>query len=101
MPFKDPENWSYIDIIGLVLMAVWGGFVAYILDIRKNNLKFRWKQALMQVVVSGFAGVLCMLGAMYYELPMALMGFTCGISGLAGSKILAIFEKRFISSISQ
>lgn len=101
MPLKEPENWTYIEILGLALMAIWGGFVTYILDIRKNNRKFRWLDAFMQIAVSGFAGVLCMLGAMYYELPLTLMGFVCGISGFAGSKVLAAFEKRFISSISQ
>ncbi|WGY45238.1 phage holin family protein [Vibrio sp. ABG19] len=100
MPLKDPENWNYFEIIGLALMAMWGGLVTYLLDIRKNNRKFRWLDAFMQVVVSGFAGMLCMLAAMYYEWPITLMGFACGISGLAGSRALAVFEKKFLSTIS-
>lgn len=100
MPLKEPENWTYIELVGLALMAIWGGFVTYILDIRKNNRKFLLAEALMQVIVSGFAGALCALAAMYFNWPAALSGFACGISGYAGSRILAVFERKFISTIS-
>ncbi|BAC96878.1 hypothetical protein [Vibrio vulnificus YJ016] len=100
MPLKEPENWTYIEIVGLALMAIWGGFVTYILDIRKNSRKFRWLDAFMQIIVSGFAGALCALAAMYFEWPQELAGFACGISGYAGSRILAVFERRFITTIS-
>ncbi|MEK0268282.1 phage holin family protein [Vibrio vulnificus] len=100
MPLKEPENWTYIEIVGLALMAIWGGFVTYILDISKNSRKFRWLDAFMQIIVSGFAGALCALAAMYFDWPAALGGFACGISGYAGSRILAVFEHRFITTIS-
>ncbi|KYN88915.1 hypothetical protein ATY37_14900 [Vibrio cidicii] len=99
MPLKEPGNWTNIEIVGLALMAIWGGFVTYILDIRKNNRKFRWLDAFMQIIVSGFAGALCALAAMYFNWPAALGGFACGISGYAGSRILAVFERKFISTI--
>lgn len=101
MPLKEPENWTYIEIIGLALMAIWGGFVTYILDIRKSKRKFRWLDALMQIIVSGFAGALCALAAMYFDWPTELSGFACGISGYAGSRIIAVFERRFITVISE
>lgn len=37
-------------------MAIWGGLVTYIIYIRKKNRPFRWVEALMQIIVSGFAG---------------------------------------------
>ncbi|EGR0793753.1 phage holin family protein [Vibrio cholerae] len=100
MPLKEPESWTQLQSIGLALMAIWGGLVTYIIDIRKKNRAFRWVEALMQIIVSGFAGALCALAAMYFEWPQELAGFACGISGYAGSRILAIFERKFISSIS-
>ncbi|MEE7446000.1 hypothetical protein G6326_16955 [Vibrio cholerae] len=100
MPLKEPESWTQLQSIGLTLMAIWGGLVTYIIDIRKKNRPFRWVEALMQIIVSGFAGALCALAAMYFEWPQELAGFACGISGYAGSRILAIFERKFISSIS-
>ncbi|NAX44367.1 MULTISPECIES: phage holin family protein [unclassified Vibrio] len=100
MPLKEPESWTQLQSIGLALMAIWGGLVTYIIDIRKKNRPFRLVEALMQIIVSGFAGALCALAAMYFEWPQELAGFACGISGYAGSRILAIFERKFISSIS-
>lgn len=71
MPLKEPESWTQLQSICLAL-----------------------------IIVSGFAGALCALAAMYFEWPQELAGFACGISGYAGSRILAIFERKFISSIS-
>ncbi|WP_249338833.1 phage holin family protein [Vibrio cholerae] len=74
MPLKEPESWTQLQSIGLALMAIWGGLVTYIIDIRKKNRPFRWVEALMQIIVSGFAGALCALAAMYFEWPQELAG---------------------------
>lgn len=100
MPLKEPENWTYLEMLGLALMAIWGGFVTYILDIRKSHRPFRWVDALVQVIVSGFAGALCALAAMYFQWPQELAGFACGISGYAGSRMIAVFERKFLRAIS-
>lgn len=40
MPLKEPESWTQLQSIGLALMAIWGGLVTYIIDIRKKIVPF-------------------------------------------------------------
>lgn len=40
MPLKEPESWTQLQSIGLTLMAIWGGLVTYIIDIRKKIVPF-------------------------------------------------------------
>lgn len=78
----------------LVLMTVWGGLVTYMLRVHKEKKAFLLRDALKQLVVSGFVGMLTMLLCWHFQLPVPAAGFMAGMSGYMGSKTLDLFESR-------
>ncbi|MBP8174348.1 MAG: phage holin family protein, partial [Aeromonadaceae bacterium] len=61
MPEKDPQNYSLLAYLAFGGLSVWGGLVTYIQTVKREGRQFRWFEALLQIVVSGFAGMLTML----------------------------------------
>ena len=43
--------------------------------------------------LAGFCGYMVLLLCIYYEVPVGLQGFTCGVVGLSSRSILKIFKK--------
>lgn len=95
MPDKDPNNYSLITYLAFTGAALWGGLVTHIQHIRRHNKPFLWREALMQIAVSGFAGMLASLLCWYLSAPVPLAGFMAGTAGFMGSRALALFEQRF------
>lgn len=73
-PDKDPQNYSVLAYLAFGGLSVWGGLVTYIQTVKREGRKFRWAEALLQVVVSGFAGMLTMLLSWYIAAPLPLPG---------------------------
>lgn len=94
MPDKNPENYTLLTYLGFGLLSVWGGLVTHILRIRQDGKAFIWREAFLQVTVSGFAGMLSMLLCWHLTAPVPLAGFMAGISGYMGSRALSILENR-------
>lgn len=95
MPEKDPQNYSLIGYMLFTVAAVWGGVVAHIQHIKENNHPFIWRELLMQVSISGFAGMLTSLLCWYIEAPTPMAGFMAGISGFMGSRALSLLERKY------
>lgn len=95
MPSKDPQNYSFLSYLLFVLVAVWGGLVTHIQHIRRNKKPFLWKEAFMQISISGFAGMLASFLCWYIEAPVPLAGFVAGTAGFMGSRALDVYERRF------
>ncbi|WP_227096141.1 phage holin family protein [Aeromonas veronii] len=93
-PDKDPQNYSVLAYLAFGGLSVWGGLVTYIQTVKREGRQFRWAEALLQVVVSGFAGMLTMLLSWYIAAPLPLCGFMAGLAGLMGSKALELYERR-------
>lgn len=94
MPEKDPQNYSLLAYLAFGGLSVWGGLVTYIQTVKREGRQFRWFEALLQIVVSGFAGMLTMLLCWYFSAPLPLCGFMAGMSGYMGSKALDLYERR-------
>ena len=94
MPEKDPQSYSLLAYLAFGGLSVWGGLVAYIRTIKATGKPFQLVDALLQVIVSGFAGMLTMLVCWYITAPLPLCGFMAGMAGLMGSKALDIYERR-------
>lgn len=95
MPGKDPQNYSVISYFVFWGVAIWGGLVTHIQHIRRHNKPFVWKEAFMQVAISGFAGMLVSFLCWYIEAPVPLAGFMAGTAGFMGSRALDIYERKF------
>ena len=94
IPSKDPNNLSLIAYLAFGFLSMWGGISAYLLVIQQSGRQFRWGEAFIQIVVSGFAGTLSMLFCWYINAPMALSGFIAGISGFMGTKAIELWERK-------
>ena len=75
--------------------AGWGGLVRYLIDIRQNKVAWSWVNALAQMVVSGFTGVIGGLISIESGLSIYMILATAGISGAMGSVALTYFWERF------
>ena len=101
MPSKDPNNLSLIAHLAFGFLSMWGGISAYLLVIQQSGRQFRWGEAFIQIVVSGFAGTLSMLFCWYINAPLPLSGFLAGMSGFMGTKALELYEKRASTIIGE
>ena len=81
--------------IVLLVIAGWGGLVRYLIDIRQNKVAWSWVNALAQMVVSGFTGVIGGLISIESGLSIYMILATAGISGAMGSVALTYFWERF------
>jgi hypothetical protein len=95
MPLKNPENYPLLTYGWMIALACWGGLTRYILRVRETNNRWSWKEALMQLVVSGFAGMLTSLICWHIQAPISLAGFLTGIAGAMGSAAINVFSSRF------
>lgn len=97
MPNKNPENYPLIAYGWMLVLACWGGIVRYILQMRETHRGWSWREALMQLIVSGFAGMLTTLICWHIEAPLSLAGFLTGVAGAMGSAAINAFASRFNS----
>ncbi|MCG6268297.1 phage holin family protein [Vibrio furnissii] len=100
MPDKDPNTYGHLISAAMALGAsVWGGLVAHILYIRRHKKEFLWREAVMQIVVAGFSGVLAYMLCLYVDAPDTMIGFMSGTAGLMGSRALELYERKFTKFI--
>lgn len=76
------------------LTAMWGGLVSYFRSIQSGN-KHSFVSAAMHMSMSGFAGLLCWLGCIQFEVPGPLTAICTGLAGHMGAEFIKILEVRF------
>ncbi|WP_139800478.1 phage holin family protein [Kluyvera intermedia] len=91
----EKEGIAGVTWIVLLVIAGWGGLVRYLIDIRQNKAAWSWVNALAQMVVSGFTGVIGGLISIESGLSIYMILATAGISGAMGSVALTYFWERF------
>ncbi|MHB9331686.1 phage holin family protein [Phytobacter ursingii] len=91
----EKEGIAGVTWIVLLVIAGWGGLVRYLIDIRQNKVAWSWVNALAQMVVSGFTGVIGGLISIESGLSIYMILATAGISGAMGSVALTYFWERF------
>ena len=55
---QDKESIAGITWLALLIIAGWGGLVRFLMDVKQGKAKWSWINALAQIVVSGFTGVI-------------------------------------------
>ena len=75
---------SWLVLLGI---ACWGGLVRYLIDVKQNKATWSWINALAQIAVSGFTGL---IGGLSFHMILV----TSGISGAMGSVALTYFWER-------
>lgn len=78
----------------LLIIAGWGGLVRYLIDVKQSKATWSWINALAQIVVSGFTGVIGGLISIESGFSIYMILATAGISGAMGSVALTHFWER-------
>lgn len=90
----DKESMAGLSWLVLLGLACWGGLVRYLIDVKNNKATWSWINALAQVAVSGFTGVIGGLISLESGLSFYMILATSGISGAMGSVALTYFWER-------
>ncbi|MBP2856166.1 phage holin family protein [Dickeya oryzae] len=98
---KDPNTFAGMSWLILLALSAWGGLVRYLIDIRQNKANWSWVNALAQIVVSGFTGVIGGLVGIESGLSIYMILATAGISGAMGSVALTYFWERLTGAKAQ
>lgn len=82
---------SWLILLGI---ACWGGLARYLIDVKQNKATWSWINALAQIAVSGFTGLIGGLISVESGLSFHMILVTSGISGAMGSVALTYFWER-------
>lgn len=89
-----PERFFENAALLAALTALWGGIVSYFRRIQSGE-KHSWLSAAMHMTVAGFAGLMCWLGCVQFDVPAPITAICTGLAGHTGAEFLRIIEERF------
>lgn len=101
MPEKsmlDQIQWFHAWLAAIT--AMWGGLVSYFRRIQTGE-KHSWWGAIMHMSMSCFAGLMCWLGCVYFDIPGPITAMCTGLAGHMGAEFIKIIEAKFISKLSR
>ena len=90
----DKESIAGLPWIVVLVLACWGGLVRYLIDVKQNKATWSWINALAQIAVSGFTGVIGGLVSVESGLSLYMILAAAGVSGAMGSVALTYFWER-------
>ncbi|MEG6053437.1 phage holin family protein [Enterobacter hormaechei] len=91
---QDKESIAGLSWIVVLVLACWGGLVRYLIDVKQNKATWSWINALAQIAVSGFTGVIGGLVSVESDLSLYMILAAAGVSGAMGSVALTYFWER-------
>lgn len=86
MPYRDPNNFSVLEMIIFAAFAGFGGLLAYLSRVIKTNERPRWLVGFIEMCGSAFVGVLAMLSCKALGLNWMWAGVVVGIFGWLGAE---------------
>lgn len=91
---QDKESIAGVSWLIVLALSCWGGLVRYLIDVKQNKAAWSWVNALAQIAVSGFTGLIGGLISVESGLSLYMILVTSGISGAMGSVALTYFWER-------
>ena len=82
------------------LTAMWGGLVSYFRQILAGE-QHSWAKVFIHLSMSGFAGLICLLGCLHFNVPVYLTGILAGLAGHMGAEFIKIVERRFLKRLDE
>ncbi|ENI1055665.1 MULTISPECIES: phage holin family protein [Serratia] len=101
MPDKEINHIFSSLWVVFILIAGWGGVVRYLMDIKRNKAAWSWVNALAQIVVSSFTGLIGGIVSMETGLSVNMAFVGAGLCGAMGSVALTYFWERFFGGINE
>ncbi|EML7933746.1 phage holin family protein [Providencia rettgeri] len=93
---KEPNSFGLIQWVLLLIISMWGGVVRYISDVKTHKISWSWVAVSMQLVVSGFTGLIGGLGAIESGVSSYLILVSAGVTGAMGTMALDLFWSKYI-----
>lgn len=91
---QDKESMTWLSWAIVAGIACWGGLVRYVIDLKQSKATWSWVNAILQVFVSGFTGIIGGLVSVESSLSLHMVFAVAGISGSMGSIALTFFWER-------
>ena len=90
-------QWNHVWLA--ILTALWGGLVSYFSRIQRGA-SHSWASVTMHMTMSGFAGLMCWLGCLQFDVPAPLTAICTGLAGHMGAEFVKILEAKFQAKIT-
>lgn len=81
------------NLIYYVFLALWGGATAYLTKIRAKGRPFKIVEFVVQLLTSGFAGLMAAYMSVGFDLGPGLTGLVAGMSGYMGAAAVKLLEQ--------
>lgn len=103
-----PEKTIASGITGMTDVHIWlatitamlGGIVSYLRRIQQG-MKHSWFSIAVHMLTSGFAGLMCWLGCIQFDVPGPLTAISTGLAGHMGAEFIKIVESKFRDRIGK
>jgi ribonuclease J len=80
-------EWTHVWLAAIT--ALWGGLVSYFRRVQQG-MRHSWVSVFIHMSMSGFAGLLCWLGCLQFEVPGPLTAICTGLAGHMGAEFIKI-----------
>ena len=90
-------EWTHVWLA--FVTALWGGLVSYFHRIQ-SGMKHSWISITTHMAMSGFAGLMCWLGCLQFDVPAPLTAICTGLAGHMGAEFIRIVELRFADKLT-
>lgn len=91
-------EWTHVWLAAIT--ALWGGLVSYFRRVQQG-MRHSWVSVFMHMSMSGFAGLLCWLGCLQFEVPGPLTAICTGLAGHMGAEFIKIIETKFETQLNR
>lgn len=93
-PDKDPQMYTVLTYVWMVLLSMWGGTASYVRKVRMGMTpRFSITELVGELVIAGFSGMVTFYLCQYGSFPMPLTAALVGISGHMGSRVFYLLER--------
>lgn len=98
LPLLPQVEWIHVWLAALT--ALWGGLVSYFRRVQSGH-PHSWTSVTMHMAMSGFAGLMCWLGCVQFNVPAPLTAICTGLAGHMGAEFIKIIEDKFEARLNQ
>lgn len=91
-------EWTHVWLAAIT--ALWGGLVSYFRRVQ-SGMQHSWLSVFMHMSMSGFAGLLCWLGCVQFDVPGPLTAICTGLAGHMGAEFIKILETKFEAKLRE
>jgi hypothetical protein len=98
MPERTFLNLEWSQVWLFAMTALWGGLISYFRRVQAGH-SHSLLSIVMHMSMSGFAGLMCWLGCVQFDVPAPLTAICTGLAGHAGAEFIKTIEASFMKKV--